>query len=85
MTDTELDSLVARMRALGITRYRNGDVEIDLGDEPPTQAATPDGKRRKQSAAEQARAAEAAAQAEEDRKQRILFASSSVRPVFPKD
>lgn len=38
---TELANLVAEMRALGVTRYRKGEVEIDLGPRPPDLERTP--------------------------------------------
>ncbi len=35
---TELAAIVAEMRRLGVTRWR----DIELGPEPPSEAATPD-------------------------------------------
>lgn len=39
---TDLQELVAKMRELGVTRYKRGDLEIDLGPAPRKDISGPE-------------------------------------------
>lgn len=69
MTDTDLETVVAQMRRLGITTYKTANLEIVLGDAPHENVEKPVEKTAAQVAAER-----------RERDDRILFAATSLRP-----
>ena len=67
MSPDELEAIVARMRALGVTKY--GDIELGPTPAPAPKVLTPEEiqKRREET---------------EERQRDILFAASRVRPAL---
>lgn len=68
---SDLEQIVAKMRELGVTRYKDGEIEVELGAAPPVK---PDGDD------EVARKSESKALSERERFMRTLFGASSFRP-----
>lgn len=72
MDSEKLEKLVAEMRRLGVTRYKSGDLEIDLGKAPTGQPeAAPE-----KSAEERMKAIAA----EKERRRRTLLAATNWVP-----
>ena len=72
---SDLEQIVAKMRELGVTRYKDGEIEVELGAAPPVK---PDGDD------EVARKRDSTALEDRRRFLRTLFGASSIQPRLRK-
>lgn len=71
----DLAEIVAEMRRLGVTKYKSGDIEVELGELPEvTKVVDP---------REESRRRNEGAEAEKNRRMRTMFGATSVLPRIP--
>lgn len=68
----DLDAIVAKMRALGVSKYKSADLEIELGPEPAEISEPSEEERRHRR--------EQAIVAMRDHVRKTMFAATSMRP-----